>query len=195
MQRLCLNADDPQRVVYFLSEDLRWNLKKVVKAKPEELIPKESIYVTQDGTTGIHCIVDPLVHMTYLVVRGPREDEVAAAIRKSTAIIDHEAAVAMIATAQTPSERMRAVACVALTAPESFDAETFQLLRRAFQDPDPNVREVAAWVTVYPAWPELQPLLETMRAGDPIEELRADAARLLKGFEAESAHPRTPKKG
>jgi hypothetical protein len=183
MRRLVLNAEDPHRVAYFLSEDLRWNLKKVVKAEPGKLIPNESIYVTQDGTTGIHCIDDPLVDMTYLVVRGPRADEVADAIRKSAAIIDRDAALRMMADARTARERMRAVACVALTSPESFDPETFELLRRAFQDPDSDVRKTAAWVAVYPAWPELRPLLETMRETDPNEELRADAARLLGGFD------------
>jgi hypothetical protein len=121
--------------------------------------------------------------MTYLVVRGPRVDVVAEAIRKSASVIDRQSAIKMMANARASQERMRAIASIALTAPESFDPETFDWLRRAFQDPDPDVRKAAAWVTVYPAWPEFEPLLEAMRAGDPVEELRADAARLLKAFE------------
>lgn len=186
MSRLVLDSDDPDRVVYFLSEDLRWNLRRVIHADPEKMIPKESIYVTQDKTTGIHAVTDPLVHMVYLVVRGPHANEVTKSICDSTSIIDQRAAIRMMEEAHTRQDRMRAVACVGVTAPEAFDRASFELLQSAFQDPDPEVRKVAAWVTVYAAWPELRSLLERMRDHDPSVELRDDATRLLTAFERQS---------
>jgi hypothetical protein len=183
---LIVDSADPGRVVYFLSEDLRWTLRKVIKADPERSIPHESTFVTKDKQTGIHCIDDPLVHMTYLVVRGLNVAGVTESIRQATDIIEGDAAASLMDDATTPAEKARAIACVALTAPEFFDAETFERLRRGFHDPDPDVRKTAAWGTVYPAWQELRPLLEAMRDRDPVDELRADAARLLAGFDVQA---------
>lgn len=85
--------------------------------------------------------------------------------------------------AEDPQERIPAVVRVALAAEPEFDAELFQALTAAAQDPDPFVRNAAAWATTYLEWPQSLDLLRELASRDPDERVRQSARDLLNDFE------------
>ncbi|MER6012900.1 HEAT repeat domain-containing protein [Streptomyces bluensis] len=91
--------------------------------------------------------------------------------------------VAGPATAKDPQERIPAVVRVALAAERDFDAELFEVLAAAAHDPDPYVRNAAAWSTTYLEWPKSLDLLRELASRDPDEHVRQSARDLLNDFE------------
>ncbi|MEV5986945.1 HEAT repeat domain-containing protein [Streptomyces sp. NPDC052051] len=71
---------------------------------------------------------------------------------------------------------------LALFAPKEFDGEIFEMLRTAAEDRDPEIRNAAAWATVYLAWPECEALLRRLAENDPDERVRAGSKVLLESL-------------
>jgi hypothetical protein len=98
-------------------------------------------------------------------------------------VLSRAEVVAGPGAAEDPQERIPAVVRVALAADPEFDAELFQVLTVAAQDPDPFVRNAAAWSTTYLEWPQSLDLLRELASRDPDERVRQSARDLLNDFE------------
>ncbi|MGW6903136.1 HEAT repeat domain-containing protein [Streptomyces sp. NPDC054940] len=98
-------------------------------------------------------------------------------------VMTREEVVAGPGAAQDSQERIPAVVRVALVAAPEFDAELFQVLVEAAHDPDPFVRNAAAWSTTYLEWPQSLDLLRELEARDPDERVRQSARDLLNDFQ------------
>lgn len=82
--------------------------------------------------------------------------------------------------ATTPrAEVARHLVRMALSASEEFDTEVFEGIRSASEHHDPEIRNAAAWATVYLSWPECQVLLRRMAESDRDERVRGGARILL----------------
>ncbi|MEI8408939.1 MULTISPECIES: HEAT repeat domain-containing protein [unclassified Kribbella] len=79
-------------------------------------------------------------------------------------------------------EKIRAMLRVALAMGKDFDSEYFAALADAARDEDPEIRNAAAWSTVYLESPESLGLLKDLAANDPHEAVRNSARGLLADF-------------
>ena len=69
--------------------------------------------------------------------------------------------------------------------PESAN-EVSDLIIRASQDPDRDVRSAAVWSMAYTEWPEFAATLRRVISADPDDEVRADAESVLAALEGEA---------
>ena len=98
-------------------------------------------------------------------------------------VMTREEVVAGPGAAKDPQVKIPAVLRVALAAMPEFDAAIFQVLTDAAQDPDPFVRNAAAWSTTYLEWPQSLDMLREMASQDPDERVRNSARDLLDDFQ------------
>jgi hypothetical protein len=98
-------------------------------------------------------------------------------------VMTREEVLAGPGAAKDPQARIPAVLRVALAAMSEFDAAIFQVLTDTAQDPDPFVRNAAAWSTTYLEWPQSLDLLREMASRDPDERVRQSASDLLNDFQ------------
>ncbi|TCC07363.1 HEAT repeat domain-containing protein [Kribbella soli] len=76
-------------------------------------------------------------------------------------------------------EKGRAVLRVALAMGSDDDPEYFGAIQRASHDPDPDIRNAAAWSTLYLSNAESLAMLARMAAEDPDPNVRKASAELL----------------
>ncbi|MFI7064173.1 HEAT repeat domain-containing protein [Kribbella sp. NPDC050124] len=79
-------------------------------------------------------------------------------------------------------DKIRAVVRLALAMGKDFDPEYFAALADAARDEAPEIRNAAAWSTVYLESPESLDLLKALAANDPDEAVRNSARGLLADF-------------
>ena len=121
-----------------------------------------------------------------LVVFGESEQDVQELIQRITPIIQPYTKHEMISLARgegSVQDRIRAILRVAVAAGEDFDPESFEIISGAARDPDPNIRNAAAWSTTYVFWPQALKMLRDMAANDPDERVRQSARGLLADFQ------------
>ncbi|MFD8045256.1 HEAT repeat domain-containing protein [Streptomyces chartreusis] len=84
---------------------------------------------------------------------------------------------------ETPRpEVARHLVRLALSASEAFDADIFEEIQTAAGNSDPEIRNAAAWATVYLSWTESESLLRRMAESDPDERVRAGSRMLLESL-------------
>src|ERR1041384_3735323 len=93
---------------------------------------------------------------------GERVADLAQRMSVFVPVMAREEVVAGPGAAKDPQERIPAVLRVALAARPEFDAALFRVLTDMAQDPDPFVRNAAAWSTTYLEWPQSLDLLREM---------------------------------
>ncbi|MFF4834340.1 hypothetical protein [Streptomyces sp. NPDC001315] len=79
----------------------------------------------------------------------------------------------------TRQDVARGLVRLALCAPEEFDPGIFARIDAASRNGDPQIRNAAAWSTIYLSWPQAGSLLRRMAAEDPDPSVRAGAQGLL----------------
>ncbi|MFF7163562.1 hypothetical protein ACFZBP_19760 [Streptomyces sp. NPDC008086] len=83
----------------------------------------------------------------------------------------------------TPKPEMaRHLVRLALSASQAFDVEIFERIQLAAGHSDPEIRNAAAWATVYLSWGECESLLRQMAESDPDERVRAGSRMLLESL-------------
>jgi hypothetical protein len=140
--------------------------------------PFEKVWLTDDRSTSIHWIEDPVLELSYLAVNGERCDEIADALRADLDTFDREDLRAMIERAHEWFDFLLALHHVAAAAPSVFDPELYAWFERGFTHEEPDVRKMAAILTAYPGWPEFRAPLEQLLE-DPDEEVREVAGQIL----------------
>ncbi|MEU8482662.1 HEAT repeat domain-containing protein [Streptomyces sp. NPDC048641] len=131
-------------------------------------------------------VEDSTTQACALIVFGDDGELVADLARRMSVfvpVMSREEVVAGPRAAQDPQERIPAVLRVALAAGPEFDPELFQVLTETAQDPDPFVRNAAAWSMTYLEWPQSLDLLRQMESRDPDERVRQSAHDLLNDFQ------------
>ncbi|MFD3911597.1 hypothetical protein [Streptomyces sp. NPDC058603] len=68
---------------------------------------------------------------------------------------------------------------MALAGSHDFDHAIFDRISAASQDQDPEIRNAAAWSTVYLSWPQTESMLHRMAESDPDERVRNGVRTLL----------------
>jgi len=154
-----------------------WHLHDVTERT--ETTPYEEIWLAPGRAAAAHYIEDELIAVSYLLVMGEEEERLASELRSQIPIVDPHSAAADARSAADKEGRLRGIAYLASAAPAEADADLTAAFDELLRDPDPEIRQGALFAATYPSWPELDPLLERVRSGDPEPHLRAAADQTL----------------
>jgi hypothetical protein len=127
-------------------------------------------------------IEDRITQVSVLVVFGSDDstvDELAGRLSLLLSPVARSEVLQPVGDAGTQREMARALVRLALSASGEFDAEIFARIDEAARHPDPQVRNAAAWSTVYLSWPQARDLLRRMADEDPHDAVRSGARMLL----------------
>ncbi|XVU28348.1 hypothetical protein ACQPZJ_15280 [Actinoplanes sp. CA-054009] len=158
-----------------------WQLHTVVPA--DENRPYEEIWTSDGGTSSAHYVEDHLLGVASVVTRGHRAAELAEFVAQHLATLTPaEVLVWVYAVVDDPGQRVQALGYLAAVAPpEPVDAFV-AVLEDALHAGQTEVRRAALYACVYLSWPELMPLVETVRDDDPDETTRLNATRVLEAI-------------
>ena len=165
----------------------QWKYQREVQEDRARHVPYELLYTDPERQTWLHYVDDYIAEMRYVVVAGRDVEEGSAEVARGLPVYDPDALIAWALSATDPREVALAVRHVAVAAPAAFDPAFFSALEHGLTHPDPATRVMAIRACAYPAWPELRPVLTTMRDTDSNPRVRDAAAGLLSALEQPSA--------
>ncbi len=182
-RRLIPKDLDCEQSLHELASQEYWLLSEWVQPDPDQQVPGQVIWETEDRATKIHLVQDFLVQFPYLIVAGSDTDSVTQILTDNIPLYTDEELLQGRGDVSSLEERKMAVARLGVGAPRDYDIRFFEQLRLATGDQEPEVRSVAIWVMGYPSWPQFRPLLEKLRDHDSDAEVRDDARVILASFD------------
>jgi hypothetical protein len=177
--RIVLGEPNENELVAIAGKN-NWGLRNFNAKTADQ--PAERIYATRDRATQIHWIDDHKIGVVYIYVQGAETSQVEALLRAKLA---HYSSKTIVERARNvtlaPADRRDALYHLALDKMDrGFDQETFDIYKRAMQDPDPFVRGSAVLGSAYLGWPQLaEPMRLLATTAEPDESIRKDAATLV----------------
>ena len=154
-----------------------WRLHVVVEAGAD--VPYEEVWSVDLDASAAHYIEDALLGVSYVLAMGTNEEGVAQEIESVLATVRPRDAIEWTRQEAAKQDRLRAISYLASAATVTEEVEVTQAFARLLEDPDPDIRQHAIFAAAYPSWPELDPLLERVRATDPEPGIRAAADQAL----------------
>lgn len=176
---------EPQAQTF--ADRIGWPYRGEIPADPDRGIPYEVQWQAGPGLT-LHYLEDDISESSGVAVTGDDPQAAEALARLAENFLDiysHDDLLGAAAQPGRADERARALVRAGAGAPRTFDDRLFSLLERSFTDPEPAVREAAAWATTYVPHPQYRALLAGVVRGDPERRLRDLARQLMEGFDAE----------
>jgi len=144
-----------------------------------ERVAFEQVWASEDQTTALNYLEDPLLGLTWLSFRGADLDVFIRRIATQIELIDGADALVLAAAATEPSEKIVAIARLAAVFPV-YDADAFRLFAAyATESADPHVRESAVNCMAYRGWSAFVPLLKWVIEHDSAPAVRQRAAEIL----------------
>ena len=140
----------------------------------------EQVWTTANSASAVHYLEDPLVGLTWISIRGVDVSSLTTAMALRIELIDREEALERAEGAVSHNVKLEALARVAVTF-HQFDPRAFLVFAAFATEPgDALLREAAANLMAYRAWPEFVPVLGQMVADDADNNVRRRAAEVLK---------------
>lgn len=162
-RRLILNPVLTEEDISALAGLQGWPMYAV---KPANQVSYERIFRTADGRNFISYVEDYCIGVRYLSVQGPDTAILAARIPELLPLLSREDVIHMLRDASTREEEIAAIDHLAAIAGLQFDSGLFQLILKALESDDAEVRKAAIFASSYPAWRELEVPLQQIRAND-----------------------------
>jgi len=158
-----------------MAEHLNWTFYEERTGKSSE----ETIWSLGDGVSVVRWMADRVINLAYLQFEGPLAAKTAQVVRSHIAVVDEADVVEKFAEATDDEARMLLLRMAAVvTSYEFFQPDIFAIFQKSMCDPNPAVREMAAFAAIYPGWREFEPLLEEI-THDVDEGVRETASRAL----------------
>ncbi|MFE2938397.1 hypothetical protein ACFXKG_04870 [Streptomyces sp. NPDC059255] len=130
-------------------------------------------------------VEDLITQVSVVIVFGVDRNAVEALTLRISALLTPYSRQDVLATPSedTPKpEVARHLVRLALSASEAFDAEIFEKIKTAAGHSDPEIRNAAAWATVYLSWAECEFLLRRLAENDPDERVREGSRMLIESL-------------
>lgn len=157
-----------------------WRLYRVIERTDDT--PYEQIWTIDNGTSSIHYVEDDLVGVTTVLTRGDREDELTELVTQRLSTLTPTEVLVWAYAVEDAAERVKAIGYLAALAPPQPEDAFVAVLETALQDSRAEVRRAALFACAYLSWPEVVPLVEAVRHGDPDEATRSNAAQVLEAI-------------
>lgn len=184
--RIPLKADFSRSHVQRVASRNRWLIWNIIQPGPNN--PYEMIWLfdkrdDEPEETAMHYIEDERLQIRYMAVTGKERDRVVKQMYHTMHVYTRDEVKAMVITAVTPTDYIRAIYHVAVIAnPAVFDPELFELYQTVLAHADSEVRFAALSAITYTDWREFQDILRHMKEHDPDEQVRQRAGILLDSF-------------
>jgi lysine-N-methylase len=171
-RRLLLHPDVDRAAVDRAAARHGWALVNVYPRRSGR--PRQVVFATRDGEALITFVEDHRVDARYLVIGAHVPDGPLAEARASLPTLALDQVLAML-----PRDRVRALCWLGIAGPERAVAPVVEAIAAAADDPDPRVRDAAAFARDALGWPELRPAPDAeapgAHAGPPAPEGRGAA--------------------
>jgi hypothetical protein len=177
VRTLRLLPKDPETVGGFARE-LGWRNTRVIHGTRTK--PEETVYATTYPNTTVHRIEDPRIDVEYLAIAGDHMELVRDQLVAIREFLSLEEVLAGARRAKSPDHRIEAIYCLALLAPDAFDASIFDVFSTYWRDDDARARDATVVATAYVGWPEFAEPLERLRGSDPDAKVRKHAAVMVR---------------
>lgn len=152
-----------------------------------ERLSYEEAWATADGAVSVHYVEDPLVNVSYLVLRDRGTHQLTASFLADLPAFGHAEALDLARQATDRNDQVRGLYRLAVMFP-SFDPDAFDVFAAyATRAQTPLLREAAVDAMGYRSWPQFIPLLEQIEQQDSDAEVRQRAKVIL--TEARKANP------
>lgn len=167
------NRDRVRRIADEAGLDL---VHEVPAAHPQ---PYELVYSTPWEGVSLHYQEDTLIGVPYLLLAGDVDEVVVETVRKIFPVESVETLVLKAYSAASANEKIDIVYRVGAACGPSVHEGALLVFRACFVDPDPSVREAAAYATTYVGWREFVAPLGVLAAEDPAPQVREVAGLAL----------------
>ncbi|QKW08716.1 hypothetical protein HUT18_22400 [Streptomyces sp. NA04227] len=127
-------------------------------------------------------IEDTITHVSCAVVFGTGQEAVDDYAKRVSFFLEpfsREQLLAPGTSTEARTEKARRIVRLTLAASAEFDEEIFAVISEASRDQDPQIRNIAAWSTVYLTWPQAEEMLRWMAENEPNEDVRNGVRGLL----------------
>jgi len=154
------------------------------QAIPDEGYAFQLTYASPDGSQSVRFLIEPIVHLPCLIIRGEDQESLAAHAYLELDVTNIDEIKRMYDIAKTSNDRRKALAYTALATLNDYEQWVYDVLVKALKDSDPEVRTDAIFVMRYAAQPELIALAEQTKCSDPDPNVRAEAGAFLSAFQS-----------
>jgi len=151
---------------------------------PDEGYAFQMVYASADGSQSVRFVIEPIVHLPCLIIRGEDQESLAARAYLELDVTNLDEIKQMYDMAKTSNDRRKALAYTALASLNDYDQWVYDVLVNALKDSDPEVRADAIFVMRYAAQPELIALAEQTKCSDPDPNVRAESEAFLSAFQS-----------
>ena len=136
-------------------------------------------WTTADGTA-VQLVHEEGTGIRHVAIKGQSEAALANQLSQDESWFYPKSTILEAAVvAETPEEAILAIHSVGITAPPSYDPEYFDIFEAYSDHPESEVRVETLVAMVFPNWPELRRLAESIRSTDPDSGVRAAADGFL----------------
>lgn len=149
---------------------------------PEDGLPLQYDYRSPDGGTTVRYLEEPILHLPLLLIWSERPDEIDRKVRHYLDVVDRDEVLSMYDPVRPAMERAKALAFLALLASDGYDPRIVDVIRRAAQDVDSDVRLDAVLAMRYAPWPDVLPLADQL-LDDPDYRVREEARGFLDAYD------------
>ncbi|MFE4829912.1 hypothetical protein [Streptomyces sp. NPDC056672] len=172
--RIVPSPQAPYTLVSEKLESLGFARYDAPTAEPQPVSENE-IWLSNDERSAVHWIVDDLIGVSYLAVRGTDAIALSEQLRIQLPT-DSVVKLQLRAIADRDTDAlMDTLYRTAVAADSGYDPDAYSLLRWGLNDLDPLVRRVALVAVSITGWTEFAELLAWVSAHDPVEQVRAQA--------------------
>ena len=179
--RLGLKEEHPRDAVDTLAYDEQWYLEDSQERTAKT--PYEVVWRLQKTSdTRIHYVEDHVITLAYLIIVGPRARQVAEVARRRLKVFTVDEILEEAGRAKSRDDWIYVVYELAAAAPAEPDPRIVQVLERALEHDDRDVRRAAMVAMAYMEWKELRPLLERVNEKDPDPGVKKMARVTLEGL-------------
>jgi hypothetical protein len=186
MARVALCGPVSAREFAAFAEAQNWELEGSVA--PDWDRAEEYVWQAGDDLF-VHWIDDPVIHRIYVMISGPDSTDAERRVRNEfEAYTLDEVKTAFTEALEWP-ERVETLSIVGAAAPQEFDDRIYETIASALIDTHHAVRHKATLTVFYARWKEFLPILRTMAAFDPDEEVRRVAGVAVQTVENPGMDP------
>ncbi|MEU0625973.1 hypothetical protein [Streptomyces sp. NPDC005989] len=137
-------------------------------------------WLAQNATVRITYVYDPLLNLSYIVTSNSGYAEEPGAVRNVNeelrlAVQELSAHEALNLFDQCETDvacQVKILHLIAASAPEEYNESFFQRFTKAFRNEQVDVRSMALIATLYMPWPQILPVIESLRESDPSVDVR-----------------------